>query len=434
MKSLCKRKPFTRRTFIRQTAVATAGAFFIGRSGLSQGASPNEKLNLGIIGVGNRGNGNLEGVASENIVALCDVDETFLAAAAEKFPKARKYSDFRKLLEQKEIDGVVISTPDHTHAPATLMALQSGRHVYCEKPLTHTISEARQVAAAARSNKRVTQMGTQIHAGANYRRVVELVQSGAIGPVQEVHNWVGSVWSGYGQEIESAPPPAHLDWDLWLGPADHAPYSPIYHPMRWRGFWRFGGGALADMACHHMDLPFWALDLRAPISVEAEGPEAHPQFAPPWLIVRYEFPARGSKPPVKLTWYNGEKRPPILAEGDFKSWGGGTLFVGRKGMLLADYGRRLLLPEKEFADFQRPEPFIPDSIGHHAEWVQACKTGAATTCNFDYSGALTEAVLLGNVAYRTGRRLDWDAKNLRARNVPDAGQFIQHQYRAGWAV
>jgi predicted dehydrogenase len=420
-----------RRGFLRATAFG-ASAFYVSRAGFAQ--SPNDKLNIGVVGVANRGGENLKGVAGQNIVALCDVDEQFLELAAQQFPAAKKYRDFRKMLERKDLDAVVISTADHAHAVATVAALKSGRHVYCEKPLTHTVSEARIVADTARREKRVTQMGTQIHAGNNYRRVVELVRSGAIGPVREVHNWVGSVWSGHNQAAEPAPVPAHLDWDLWLGPVSERPYSPAYHPARWRGYWAFGGGAMADMACHHMDLPFWALELRHPTTVEAEGPEAHAEFAPPWLQVRYEFPARGEKPPVKLTWYNGDRRPPLLRDEKYKGWGGGTLFVGEKGMLLADYSRHLLLPEDQYVDFKRPDPFIPDSIGHHAEWIHACKTGGPTTCNFDYSGALTEAVLLGNVAFRSGSKLEWDGERLRVNNAPGARKFLQHRYRKGWQV
>jgi predicted dehydrogenase len=319
---------------------------------------------------------------------------------------------------------------------ATVAALKRNLHVYCEKPLTHTVSEARIVAETTRQFKRVTQMGTQIHAGSNYRRVVELVKSGAVGPVREVHNWVGSVWKGLpeGRPAETPPIPDYLHWNLWLGPAPHRPYHPAYVPAAWRGWWDFGGGAMADMACHHMDLPFWALDMRHPLTIEAEGPPVNPETCPAWLIVRYEFPARGALPPVKLTWYNGDKRPPYITEGKLPPWGAGTLFVGEKGMLLADYDRHVLLPEKDFAEFKPPKPFITESIGHHNEWIEACKTGGPTTCNFDYAGALTETVLLGNVAYRTGKKLDWDAKQLQARSCPEADRFIQHHYRQGWTL
>lgn len=424
---------FSRREFIRKTAVAASAAFYIGRPGFAR-ASANGKLNIGVVGVANRAGANLAGVAGENIVALCDIDDNFLAAASQKFPKAKRYNDFRKMIERNDLDAVVVSTTDHTHAVASMAALKTGRHVYCEKPLTRTVSEARAVAEAARENRRVTQMGTQIHAGNNYRRVVELIRANVIGPVREVHNWVGTIWSGHGRVIETPPVPPHLHWDLWIGPSQPHPYSPALHPAGWRGWWAFGGGALADMACHHMDLPFWALNLRHPLTVEAEGPEPHPEFAPEWLTVRYQFPSRGELPPVSLTWYNGNKRPPQIDEGLVPNWGGGTLFVGSKGMLLADYGRYLLLPEKDFTGFTPPAPSILPSIGHHEEWIQACKTGDMTTCNFDYSGALTEAVLLGNVSYRTGQKIDWDPKRLRARGLREADSYIHHEYRKGWSL
>ncbi len=421
-----------RRKFLKQTSLSTVGIFLTGCLTSTRKISPNDKLNLGIIGVANRAAENFSAVSSQNIVALCDVDDTYLRGASQKCPGARTYNDFRRLLERKDLDAVVISTPDHVHAPATLMALRHGLHVYCEKPLTHTVSEARLVAETARKHKRVTQMGTQIHAEKNYRRVVELVQSGAIGPIQEVHHWVGSVWAGRPLATHRIPVPETLHWDLWLGPAPERPYDPAYVPMHWRGWWDFGGGSMADMGCHHIDLSFWALSLRHPVSVEAEGPAVNSQTAPSWLIVHYEFPARGALPPVKLTWYNGGKRPHYFAEDKLPKWGDGTLFVGQKGMLLADYSKHVLLPEKDFAGFTPPPPSIPDSVGHHNEWIAACKSGGHTTCNFDYSGALTETVLLGNVAYRTGKKLEWDAKRLKAINFPEASQFIQHHYRQGW--
>jgi len=425
---------FTRRDFLKQSALVASGTLLLGCQTGGRKTSANDKLDIGIIGVANRGAANFEGVASQNIVALCDVDDNYLRAAAQKYSAAKTYNDFRKLLNHRGLDAVVVSTTDHTHAIATVMALRSGRHVYCEKPLTHTVSEARIVAETARKHKRVTQMGTQIHAGNNYRRVVELVKSGAIGPVREVHNWAGSVWAGRPLATEKVPVPAYFQWDLWLGPAPKRPYDPAYVPAHWRGWWDFGGGTTADMGCHHIDLSYWALDLRHPISVEAEGPPINPQTAPDWLIVHYEFPGRGALPPVKLTWYNGNKRPHYFEEGKLPQWGDGTLFVGEKGMLLANYDKHVLLPEKDFEGFVPPAPFIPDSIGHHNEWIAACKNNDPTTCNFDYSGALTETVLLGNVAYRVGQKLQWDAKTLKATNCPEADRFIQHHYRKGWKI
>jgi predicted dehydrogenase len=274
-------------------------------------------------------------------------------------------------------------------------------------------------------------MGTQIHAGSNYRRVVEIVQSGAIGPVKEVHVWTKTSYGGLDRPTDTPKVPEGLHWDLWLGPAPQRPFNPAYLPFDWRGWWDFGGGALADMACHHMDLSFWALKLRYPTNITAEGPPVHPESTAKQLTVTYEFPARGELPPVTLKWYDGGRRPTHFDDPKFPKWGDGTLFVGSKGMLLAGYERRKLLPEKEFADFKEPTPTILDSIGHHKEWVQACKNGTATTCNFDYGGALTEAVLLGTIAYRAGKPLTWDPKNLKV-NEPAAEKYLRTEYRKGW--
>jgi predicted dehydrogenase len=289
----------------------------------------------------------------------------------------------------------------------------------------------------ARNNpKLATQMGNQGHSNANTRRIVEIVRSGAIGPVREVHAWTNRpIWpQGKDRPAGSDPVPDYLKWDLWLGPAPERPYHPTYQPANWRRWWDFGNGTLGDMACHVMDLAFWALDLRHPTTVEAQGPPVHPETAPPWLTVKYEFPAIGARQPVTLTWYDGDKKPEILAEHKLPAWGMGVLFVGEKGMLMADYGRRKLYPEADFKDFEPPKPSIPKSIGHHAEWIAACKDGRPTTCNFDYSGALTEAVLLGAVAYRTGQKLEWDAANLKATNCPDAERYLRREYRKGWTL
>lgn len=393
----------------------------------------NEKLNLGIVGVANRGGDNLNGVAEQNVVALCDIDDNYLAAAKQRFPMAETYNDFRKMMERKDLDAVVVSTPDHCHAPATALALESGLHTYCEKPLAHTVYEARRLAELAKQHKRVTQMGTQIHAENNYRRVVEVIQSKAIGEVKEVHVWADRVWAG-GMLAPETPVPTNIHWDYWLGPAKERPYNSAYLPMNWRGWWAFGNGTLGDMACHHMDLPFWALNLRYPTRIAADGPPVNAETTPEWLIVHYDFPERQDLPALKLHWYNGGKRPDLFAEGKLPKWGDGTLFIGDKGMLLADYGRYVLLPEKDFADFKPPQQTIPASIGHHKEWIEACKTGGPTTCNFDYSGALTEAVLLGCVAYRTGKTLDWDPKALKCRDCPEATAMLRPVYRAGYKL
>ena len=431
----------TRRKFFQAAGALGAFGYWSGRLAASEKrVSANDRLHVGVIGVRGQGTHDMNGVAAGGavIAALCDVDEEVLGKAHDLHPKAQVYADFRRLLDQKGIDGVVVGTPDHWHAPITLRALKAGLHVLCEKPLTHTIAEARLVAETAVKHRRVTQMGTQIHAGNNYRRVVELVRTNAIGAIKEVHVWVGTVWcgvNGKSQDFpEAKPVPKGLHYDLWLGPASAHAYNPGFHHYVWRGWWDFGGGALADMACHFMDLPFWALRLRHPDKVAAEGPPVHPACAGRDLTVHYEFPARDALPPVKLTWYDGVKKPAILKERDLPDWSNGVLFVGDKGMLMADYGRHELLPEKDFAGFTPPKPFIPESEGHYKEWVEACKTGGRTSCSFDYSGALTEAVLLGNVSYRLGKPVTWDAKALRAVNEPDAERFIHKEYRRPYVL
>jgi len=428
---------FSRRDFIKST---TAGAAAIS-TGIWTGAAPaatravNEKLNIACVGTANRARADITGVESENLVAFSDVDSNYLDRITKDFPGARLYADYREMFEAEEgkIDAVVVGTPDHHHAPATIRAIRKGWHVYCEKPLTHTVQEARIIAEAAKKQGVATQMGTQIHAEPNYRRVVEVIQSGAIGDVNEVHVWVGKGWGGGERPPKGQEPPANLSWDLWLGPAPERPFFPgKYHPGQWRRWWDFGQGTLGDMGCHYMDLPFWALKLRHPISVAAEGPEVHPETCPLGLTVYYEFPARGDAPPVKFTWYdgdmipkevNGERVPP-----------NGVMFVGSDGMLFADYTRYKLYPTDKFDGYKPPEKSIPDSIGHHQEWIKACKDGSPTLCNFDYSGALTETVLLGNVAYRTGQKLYWDAEQLVATNAPEAAKYIKKSYTPGWEV
>jgi predicted dehydrogenase len=386
------------------------------------------------------------------VAILCDVSEANLNLAAQTYTNARKIADFRKVYDHaKEFDAVVISTTEHTHAFATMPALQLGKHVYCEKPLTHNIWEARVIREAAAKTKLVTQMGTQIHAGDNYRRVVELIQSGAIGAVTEAHVWVGRAWGLHASEEEakassdivfvqnrpanSSPIPAGLNWDLWLGPAPERPFNEVYLPgPKWYRWWDFGNGTMSDLGSHWADLPFWALKLDRPLTVKASGPSPHPEIAPASMRVTYQYGQRGTRPPVRLTWYQGTYKPQILKESGVPEWKSGVLFVGDKGMLLSDYSKHILLPEAKFADFKRPEPFIPKSLGHYAEWIHACKTGAPTTCNFEYAGWLTEANHLGNVAFRAGKKLEWDFKNLRAKNAPEIEPLIRRKYRKGWKL
>lgn len=403
----------TRRAFLGQTAAAATAAALA--SCQLQGRRPPPKapkdspLALGVIGVGGRGWDNLHAVApGETIAALCDVDANHLAAAAQAFPGAARFRDWREMLRALPLDAVVISTPDHTHAPATLAALEAGLDVYCEKPLTHTIAEAREVATRAEWHRAVTQMGTQIHAEPNYRRVVEHVRAGVIGEVREAHCWVGKAWGGGERPADTPPVPAHLDWELWIGTAPWRPYHSAYHPAGWRRWWDFGTGTLGDMGCHHLDLPFWALELRRPEAAVAEGPPPHEETAPLQMRARWEFASRrahdGTRlPPVTMWWHDGGLRPPQFAEEILPDWGDGTLFVGSEGMLLADYGRFVLLPEAKFAALPSVERSIPDSVGHHKEWLDACRTRGRTTCSFDYAGPLTETVLMGVEAYRALR-------------------------------
>jgi len=439
-------RPLTRRAFIGGT-LSTVGAL-AGAPALLRGQNLNNKLNIAMIGAGGRGAANLKGVASENIVALCDVHQPGLDAAHAQFPAAKTYRDLRKVFDAaNDFDAVVVSTCEHTHAFATMLALDHGKHVYCEKPLAYNIWETRRVREKAAKAKVATQMGIQIHSGDNYRRVVEVVQSGAIGPVNEVHVWVGRSWGlqskaaadrnkdvAYVTERPAAEPvPPDLDWDLWLGPAPARPFNSVYVPgPKWYRWWDFGGGTMSDLGSHWNDLPFWALKLHAPLTVEASSAAAHPELAPATMRAKYEYGSRGDLPPVTLTFYQGEMKPQIWAEGRIPQWPSGCLFVGSKGMVLSDYSKHVLLPEKDFDGFVRPPQTLPKSPGHYAEWIAACKTGSPTSADFEYSGWLTEANHLGNVALRAGRPLKWDADRMRATNAPDIERLLRREYRNGW--
>ena len=436
----------TRREFLRDVSVQAGLLAGLGyRTSSARGGSnaANEKLNIGIIGVAGRGRANTKGVEGENIVALCDVDRRNLQKVGETFPDARRYEDFREMLLQQDLDAVVISTTDHTHAPAALQAMRLGKHVYCEKPLAHTVHEARlmqETYLQARDKHGIaTQMGTQIHATENYRRVVELVQSGAIGAVREAHVWCNRKSSQSPPPTEDLPAPDHLHWDIWLGPAPSRSYRRGYVPgnLTWNRYWDFGNGILGDMGSHLIDLPYWALELERPIAVEAEAPSPHPVIYPTKLIVRWEHAARGDGPhqqDVKVIWYDGHGKPDQLLGVDVSGYGIGALFVGDDGMLLADYRRRVLLPEERYRDFVPPQPSIPPSAGHHREWLLACNTGSPTLCNFDYSGRLIEHNLLGTVAHRAGERLIYDGHTGRVTNSPVADQFLTKVYRPGWEL
>ena len=443
----------------RRRFLAASAASALAAPAIVRGRNLNDKLNIACIGVGGRGGANLAAVASENIVALCDVNAKNLAAAAVKHPQAEQFADFRKLFDRahRTFDAVVVSTCEHTHAFATLPALQLGKHVYCEKPLTHNIYEARRVREAAAGAKVATQMGVQIHATENYRRVVELIAAGAVGPVREAHVWVSRAWGlqskadaeKYKDLVYTAdrptaadPVPEGLDWQLWLGPAKDRPFSNVYFPgPKWYRWWDFGSGTMSDLGSHWNDLPFWALKLKAPRTIEAFGPPAHAEIAPASMTATYEYDARGESdeerarwPAMKLSWHQGVNKPAIWTSGGIPQWSNGVLFVGDRGMLLADYGKYLLLPEEKFRGFATPEPTIPRVAGHHQEWLTACKTGAQCSADFEYSGLLTEANHLGNVAYRMGRKINWDFATMCVPYVPEADRFIRREYRRGWTL
>lgn len=440
----------SRRSFIL-SAGATVSALWASGPAILRGQT-GDKLRIAMIGVGGRGGANLRGVSGEQIAAICDVDRNALDKVAVTYPNARKEVDFRRIFDHPdEFDAVVVSTTEHTHAFATLPALQLKKHVYCEKPLAYNVHETRVIREAAARAGVVTQMGTQVHASENYRRVVELVQGGAIGKVSECHVWVARAWGWHATEADATthkdivfvqdrptvvdPVPAGVEWDLWLAAAPARPYSNVYLPgPKWYRWWDFGNGTMSDLGSHWIDLPFWALKLHAPASIEASGPPAHREIAPASMQAAYEYTASGDQPALTLTWYQGTMKPPIWTRGEIPQWPSGVLFVGDKGMLLTDYGKHVLLPEEKYKDFTRPPQSIPPSIGHYAEWINACKTGGPTTCNFNYSGWLTEANHLGNVAYRVGKKLVWDADTMRATNAPEAEPFLKRSFRAGWKL
>lgn len=436
--------PSTRRRFLRQTAAAALAFPFVSRLPV---LGANQKLNIAAIGAGGKGGVDIGYCRSENVVALCDVDQNNAAGTFKLFPGAKQYKDFRVMLEKegKQIDAVTISTPDHTHFHAAVMALQLRKHVYLQKPLTHTIWEARTLTKLARQAKVVTQMGNQGHSQVDSRRLVELIQGGVLGDVKEVHVWTDRpIWPQGMDRPKAAAVPAHLDWDLWLGPAPYRPFHEGCVPFNWRAYWDFGTGALGDMGCHNMDLAFFALGLRDPLAVEATCSGLNSETAPAWSIITYDFPKNGRKSPVKLTWYDGGKKPsPSLAKAT-QLPGNGYILIGTKDTLFVPsyWGKGVFLSGAKMEDFPKIAERLPRLAGadkdndaaQHQEWINACKGEGKTLAHFDYAGPMTEAVLLGNVALRAGKRIEWDAKHLKVTNDPDANQFIRTSYRKGWEV
>ncbi len=451
----------SRRDFI--SSAAAAAAFTIVPQSVLGGpgnTAPSDKLNIAGVGIGGMGKENVKACQSENIVALCDVDWDYAADVFKQYPDARKWKDYRKMLdEQKDIDAVVIATPDHAHAVVAMAAMQRGKHVYVQKPLTRTVYEARMLTKAARKYKVATQMGNQGHSGEGTRLVCEWIWNGAIGDVREVHCWTNRpVWpQGISGPKDTPPVPSTLDWDQWIGPAPYRPYNPAYHPFNWRAWLDFGAGALGDMGCHVMDAAFWALKLKYPVSVEAsrsydvremmkrfDNKESYPRSS----VVHYQFPAREGMPPVKLHWYDGgilPEQPDDLEPGrnisKLGSDDSGTLFMGDKGTLVCGCygGSPRLIPETKMREYERPSKTLPridgGKEGHERDWIQACKGGKPACSNFDYSGPLTETVVMGNLAIlNPGKKLSWDGTNMSMTNDEKANEYVRPNYREGWTL
>ena len=443
----------SRRHFL--SVAAATGAFTVIPRHVMGGpghVGPSEKLNIAGIGIGGQGGWDINQVSSENIVALCDVDSKLAAGVFKRYPKAKRYSDFRVMLDkEKNIDAVVVGTPDHTHAVVSMAAIKMGKGVYCEKPLTRTVGEARVLRLEAAKAGVATQMGNQGMAFEGNRLINEWLADGAIGKVHEVHAWSDRpthsgkgplYWAqGIDRPAEAPPVPESLNWDLWLGPAPYRPYHPAYAPFRWRGWWDFGSGGLGDMGIHNLAPIFSALKLDAPISVHSSSTVVNEETLPLASTVHYEFGARGDMPGVTLHWYDGgimPPRPEELEEDRQLSREDGVIFVGDKGkMLVTGWGGNSprLIPETKMKAYKRPPKTLPRSIGHHKEWIKACKEGTATRSNFDFAGPLTEAVLLGTISVRLGgRKLVWDSEEMKVTNLPDANNYLHYRYRKGWTL
>ncbi len=439
------KQTLSRRRLLAGTAAAAA-VTIIPRHVLGAPGQPsaNNKLNIAGVGTGGMGTGDVQRVPSENIVAICDVDTRNAANAAKPFPNAKLYSDFRKMLDEmgNQIDAVMVATPDHNHAVVTMTALKMGKHVFCQKPLTHSVHEALEVAKAAKEAKVATQMGNQGQAGEGARLVCEYIWAGAIGKVREIHSWSNRRPDisprGIPRPKDTPPVPEHINWDLWLGPAPERPYHPCYHPFAWRGWWDFGTGVLGDIGCHNLSAAFKALKLGWPESVEAcsthwNAPaEIKNETAPLASIVTYRFPAEGNRPEILLRWYDGGMMAPLPKEVDRNIFDGdGTLIIGDDGMLFGDK----LLPVAKGKAFGKPPQKLERSPGHYQEWINACKGGEPAGSNFpDHAGHLAAVVLMGNIAIRTQERLYWDQEKLQFKNSDPANQLLNPPYRQGWSL
>uniref|UniRef100_A0A7C4QT01 Gfo/Idh/MocA family oxidoreductase n=1 Tax=Schlesneria paludicola TaxID=360056 RepID=A0A7C4QT01_9PLAN len=437
----------TRRQFLQQSS-ALGVAFWVGSSTRvwTQERSANEVIRFACIGVEGKGKSDREDAAAHGeVVAVCDIDEERLEKAAAANPKARKYYDYRKLFDEMgdQIDAVTVSTPDHTHAPAALRAMRMGKHCFCQKPLTYTVAEARMMREVAAEKKLCTQMGNQGTASSGHREAVQIVRRGDIGQVREIHIWTNRpIWpQGQGRPPEKPVPP-YIHWDEFLGPAPYRPYSDAYTPFKWRGWLDFGTGALGDMACHTCNMAVMSLQLFNPIAVEAQHDpewtgEARRESYPKWSIIKFEFGPRGDLAPCTLTWYDGGKRPPEELHPGVKQGISGSLVIGDKGSIFSsdDYHNNyVLLPKEKFENFKKPE--VERSPGHFTEFAMAIKEGKPELAwsNFEYAGRLTETILLGNVALRAGKRIEWDGVNMKVTNAPDAQQYVTREYRKGFEV
>ena len=437
----------SRRKFLDLTATAVPSFMILPRRVLGGKGyvAPSDKLNIAGIGVGGQGAGDLREMAGENIVALCDVDAKYAAKTFKSYPKAEVFQDYRVMLaKRKDIQAVMIATPDHMHAPITLAALRAGKHVYVEKPMAHSIEEARVMTKVAKETGLVTQMGNNGHAGEGLRLTREWIQAGAIGAVREVHCWSDRPGKFWKQDLDrppdTPPVPPELDWNLWLGMAPERPYNPVYVPRAWRGWFDFGTGAMGDMAIHNMDPAFYALDLEAPIAAAAQTSPLKKESYPAWQIITYTFAAKDKQPALKMVWYDGGKlpqRPPEL-EADRSLGDNGILFVGEKGTMLCGgwAGPPRLIPETKMQAYERPEKTLPRSVGHRAEWIQACKDHRPedSKAGFAYSGPYTEALLVGNLAVRLQKPIQWDSAAMKATSAPEADRLIRKTYRDGFGI